>query len=70
MKRRIAAAVFAGALLVPVPLAATAAAATHSGSAELGCTSPSVPTCSGPMKALLDVLGLLSSGSAKGGKPA
>ncbi|WP_194816291.1 hypothetical protein [Nocardia sp. XZ_19_385] len=65
MKRRIAAAVFVGALLVPAPVAATATAAPMLGSSEIGCTNGPCP-----FDALFDLLGALGTGSAKGGKPA
>ncbi|MGX1778345.1 hypothetical protein ACWIGW_40000 [Nocardia brasiliensis] len=67
MKRRIAAAAFASALLVSGPVAATASAAPMAGSSDIGCTNGACPQ---PLKLILDLLGALSSGSAGGGKPA
>lgn len=76
MKRSIAAAVFAGALLVPGQLAGAAAAGaapapvvdSGSGSGSGGCTSSQPPTCSSPLAAaLVQLLTALNTGSAKGG---
>ncbi|MEV0249385.1 hypothetical protein AB0H76_22490 [Nocardia sp. NPDC050712] len=70
MKRRIAAAAFASALLISGPVAATANAAPTTGSSDIGCTSTPNPSCPAPVKLLLDLLTALTTGSAGGGKPA
>ncbi|WP_330178674.1 hypothetical protein OHB26_19285 [Nocardia sp. NBC_01503] len=76
MKRSIAGFAVAGALLLPLQFGSAAAASIgaapvatsgSAGSSEIGCTSNTNPTCSPLVKALVDLLAGLSTGSSKGG---